>query len=149
MPSHGPPQVTDGCERRQTAPVGLRIRRLGVRVPPSAPRFGYCSEAWAKRAIVPVMPVLLSLWISSWVIGAGALVVDHVRPMLKRYQRGAIACYLILAAGGGVADLATTSGSQALNNLGFALQMVGLIGMLYSVAGARSWRRVRPRTRRD
>ena len=94
------------------------------------------------------MPILLSLWVTSWVIGVGALVVDHVRPMLKRYQRGAIAGYLILAAGGVVEELATP-GSQTLNNLGFALEMVGVIGMLYFVAGLRSWRRARPRTRRE
>ena len=93
------------------------------------------------------MPVLLWLWISSWAISIGVLVIDHLRPMLKGYQRGVIAGYLIVAMGGVVEDLAA-SGSQALNNLGFALEMVGMIGMLYSVAGLRSSRRVRSRARR-
>jgi hypothetical protein len=94
------------------------------------------------------MPILLWLWISPWAIGVGVLVIDHLRPMLKRYQRGVIAGYLIVAMGGVVEDLAASGNSQALNNLGFALEMVGMIGMFYSVAGLRSSRRVRSRARR-
>jgi hypothetical protein len=93
------------------------------------------------------MPVALWLCITSWVVAAGVLVIDKIRPVLNRYQRWVIAGYMVVATGGVVEGLSNASLSQALNNLGFALEVIGLVAML--AAGLQSRWRMRSRASRD